>query len=73
MVVISRRKVIVKNGDIVTLKLICSLFLTFLELGTEELILHHLLILKSLHFLMLVDISGQLDLSIQVVTEFLNN
>lgn len=73
MAVISWRKVIVKNGDIVTLKLVGSLFLTFLELRTEELILHHLLILESLNFLMLVDISGQLDLSIQVITEFLNN
>lgn len=73
MVVISWLKVIVKNGDIVTLKLVGSLFLAFLELSTEQLILHHLLILEAFHLLMLIDISGQLDLSIQVVTEFLNN
>ena len=64
---------ILSKNDIVTLKIAGSLFLAFLELRTEELILHHLLILEPFHLLMLVDISSQLDLSVQVVTEFLYN
>lgn len=66
-------KMILSKNDIVTLKIAGSLFLAFLELRTDDLILHHLLILEPFHFLMLVDISSQLDLSVQVVTEFLYN
>ena len=66
-------KMILSKNDIVTLKIAGSLFLAFLELRTEELILHHLLIFEPFHLLMLVDISSQLDLSVQVVTEFLYN